>query len=233
MTQLYNQWQTLPRLLPELKVISDMLGLTFLDHIGPITWGISCHFTFSSRVELLTRKARGKRKSPWHPQLKGAFWVLRRWHLNTWRVLESLNNSTAVWLLSCASTLHLGLRDMPFNLLLESREQIDYFKLATYLPFKIIILLSSHRALQTVFRQGKCIQESSGIGFCFKFRFVFFLGRERELQRETCYHKEKSSTNVIWLKATYGLWEVSWEHRVMSEHRASCVWPLSTCSTVA
>lgn len=43
---------TSPPSLPELKVVSDMLRLIFLNHTGPITPGISCHFTFSSRVEL-------------------------------------------------------------------------------------------------------------------------------------------------------------------------------------
>lgn len=80
--------------LPELKVIADTLRLIFLKHTGPITWGISCHFIFSSRVELRTRKVRGKRKSPWHPQLKGVLWVLRRCILNTLTTLESLNNYT-------------------------------------------------------------------------------------------------------------------------------------------
>lgn len=54
----------LPTPLPEPRAVflaytvSDKLGLIILNHTGLITWGISCHFTFSSRVELLTRKAK-------------------------------------------------------------------------------------------------------------------------------------------------------------------------------
>jgi hypothetical protein len=46
----------------QLRAVSDMLGLNVLNHTDPVTWGISWLFIFSSRVELLTRKARGKRK---------------------------------------------------------------------------------------------------------------------------------------------------------------------------
>lgn len=69
---------TLPPSSSELRVVSDVLGLTSLNHTGPITWGSSCHFVFSSRVELLTRKAGGKMKVTLVPPTQRAFWVLRR-----------------------------------------------------------------------------------------------------------------------------------------------------------